>query len=124
LEALTTQRFLARLTSPHPVARYQDVQLAALMTADIEQAADFIRDTLGDFARADTETVDTVFTWIALKCSSVKAAERLHTHRNTVIRRVAAADRLLPRPLADNFIAVAAALELLRWRGAATKRVD
>lgn len=116
LEALTTQRFLTRLTSPHQVGRYGDVQLAALMTADTQQADDFIRDTLGDFAHADAETIDTVFTWIALKCSSVKAAERLHTHRNTVVRRVSAAGQLLPRPLSDNFIAVAAALELLRWQ--------
>jgi hypothetical protein len=27
------------------------------------------------------------------------------------------ADELLPRPLADNAVAVAAALEVLRWRG-------
>jgi DNA-binding PucR family transcriptional regulator len=121
LQALTTQRFLNRLTSPHQVARYEDVQLAALMTADTQQADDFIRDTLGDFAHADAETIDTVFTWIALRCSSVKAAERLHSHRNTVIRRVAAAEQLLPRPLSDNFIAVAAALELQRWQGGAEK---
>jgi DNA-binding PucR family transcriptional regulator len=122
LEALTTQRFLTRLTSPHQVASYEDVQLAALMTADPQRADDFIRDTLGDFAHADAETLETVFTWIAMKCSSVKTAERLHTHRNTVIRRVAAADDLLPRPLSDNFIGVAAALELLRWRGDEVKR--
>jgi DNA-binding PucR family transcriptional regulator len=121
LEALTTQRFLTRLTSPHQVGSYGDVQLAALMTADIQQAGDFIRDTLGDFAHADAETIDTVFTWIALKCSSVKAAEMLHTHRNTVVRRVSAADQLLPRPLSDNFIAVAAALELLRWQSREAK---
>ena len=43
-------------------------------------------------------------------------AERLYTHRNTVIRRLARADELLPRPLADNLVDIAAALELLRWR--------
>ena len=117
LEALSVQRFSDRLSSPHQVARYEDVQLAALMTADTQQADDFIRETLGDFAHADAEAIETLFTWIALRCSSVKAAEKLHSHRNTVIRKVAAADQLLPRPLSDNFIAVAAALELLRWQG-------
>jgi DNA-binding PucR family transcriptional regulator len=84
------------------------------MTADSQQADEFIRDTLGDFTTADAETIDTMFTWITLRCNTVKAAERLHSHRNTVIRRIANAGRLLPRPLDDNFIAVAAALELLR----------
>lgn len=124
LEALTTQRFLTRLTSPHQLAGYDDVQLAALMTADSQQADDYLRDTLGDFAHADAETVDTVFTWIAMKCSSVKTAERLHTHRNTVVRRLAYADQLLPHPLSDNFIRVAAALELLRWQGGDANRAN
>lgn len=122
-EALTTQRFLSRLSSTRRLASYQEVQLAALMTVDTEQADDFIRDTLGEFAHADVETIDTVFTWITLRCSSVKAAERLHSHRNTVLRRVAAADQLLPRPLEDNLISVAAALELLRWQTGAVKPV-
>lgn len=89
LEALTAQRFLDRLASPQQVAGYEDVQLAALMTADTRQAEDFIRETLGDFAHADAEAIDTVCTWIALKCSSVKAAEKLPSHLNTVIRKVA-----------------------------------
>jgi len=125
LEALTTQRFLTRLTSPpHQVARYEDVQLAALMAVDTQRAGDFVRDTLGDFVHADAETITTVCTWIALRCSSVKTAERLHTHRNTVVRRVAAAEQLLPRPMSDNFVAVAAALELLRWQGREASMLD
>lgn len=109
---------------PHRITKYADIQLAALMTVDNRQAEDFIQETLGDFAHADADVVQTVFTWISLKCSTVKAAERLHSHRNTVIRKLAVADQLLPRPLADNFIAVAAALELLRWQGHEAMLVD
>jgi DNA-binding PucR family transcriptional regulator len=36
-----------------------------------------------------------------------------------VLRRLTRADELLPRPLADDVLGVAAALEVLRWRGAA-----
>ena len=46
-----------------------------------------------------------------------RTAERLYTHRNTVLRRLARADELLPCPLAENVVSVAAALEVLRWRG-------
>jgi hypothetical protein len=37
-----------------------------------------------------------------------------------VLRRLARADELLPRPLAENVLGVAAALEVLRWRGTGT----
>ncbi|WP_316767759.1 helix-turn-helix domain-containing protein [Streptomyces sasae] len=55
-------------------------------------------------------------TYLSEQCSSTRTAERLFTHRNTVLRRLARADDLLPRPLADNVTAVAAALEVARWR--------
>ncbi|EPJ34924.1 hypothetical protein STAFG_8032 [Streptomyces afghaniensis 772] len=34
-----------------------------------------------------------------------------------MLRRLTPADDLLPRPLADNVTAVAAAPEVIRWRG-------
>ncbi|SIL64346.1 transcriptional regulatory protein [Mycobacteroides abscessus subsp. abscessus] len=43
-------------------------------------------------------------------------AERLYTHRNTIDRRLARVDELLPKPFARNPIEVAAALTLLRVR--------
>jgi DNA-binding PucR family transcriptional regulator len=117
LDALTTQRMLARLTSPRQVARFSEVQLVALMTQDPEQTDDFVTDTLGALARADAETRDTVLTYVREQCNSSRTAERLYTHRNTVLRRLARADELLPRPLAEDVVAVAAALEVLYWRG-------
>ncbi|HWR79817.1 MAG TPA: helix-turn-helix domain-containing protein [Pseudomonas sp.] len=39
----------------------------------------------------------------------------MHTHRNTLLRRLTRAEELLPRPLEDNRIHVAAALEALSW---------
>ncbi|GAB2635551.1 hypothetical protein GCM10027068_13820 [Prescottella soli] len=49
------------------------------------------------------------------QCSTTRTAERLYIHRNTVVRRLARADELMPRPLASNPIVVGAALEVLRW---------
>lgn len=116
LDALATQRMLARLTSPQQFARYEDVQLVALMTADPAQADEFVSDTLGDLENADQEIREVVRTYVQEQCNTSRTAERLYTHRNTVIRRLARADELLPRPLAENIVAVAAALDLLRWR--------
>ncbi|MGN9757440.1 helix-turn-helix domain-containing protein [Streptomyces sp. SD31] len=66
---------------------------------------------------ADAETRQTLDTYLREQCSTTRTAERLFTHRNTVLRRLTPADDLLPRPLADNVTAVAAAPEVIRWRG-------
>lgn len=122
LDAATTQQMLARLTSPQQVARHQDVQLVALLTSDSTRVAEFLTDTLGDLAGADADTRDTVLGYVRELGNASRTAQRLYTHRNTVLRRLARADALLPRPLAENAVAVAAALEVLRWRGPGPER--
>jgi DNA-binding PucR family transcriptional regulator len=117
LDAATTQRMLAALTSPQQVARYEDVQLVALLTTDRAASEEFVAATLGELADAAVDIVETVRTYVREQCNAARAAERLYTHRNTVLRRLARADELLPRPLADNLVSVAAALDVLHWRG-------
>jgi DNA-binding PucR family transcriptional regulator len=117
-EALTAQRFVHEMGSSRRLVRFDDVRLASLMTADGERADEFVRDTLGNLADADADTIDTLATWIGLKCNTVATSAKLHTHRNTVIRRLAHAEVLLPRPLSENLVAVAAALDLVRWKAA------
>ena len=117
LDAATTQRMVARLTSARQVARYEDVQLVALLTGEPTLADEFLADTLGDLLHAEAETRHAVLTYVRELGSTSRTAERLYTHRNTVLRRLARADELLPRPLAENVVSVAAALEVLRWRG-------
>ena len=117
LDALTVQRMLARLASPQQLATYDEVELVALLTADPESAEDFIRRTLGALESAGAEVTDAVRVFIAAQCNASHAAARLYTHRNTLLRRLARADQLLPRPLAENVLNVGAALEILRWRG-------
>ncbi len=117
LDALATQRMMTGLESPQHIAHYRDIQLAALLTTDPERAAEFLAETLGDLLHADSETRETVAAYIREQCNTQRTADRLFTHRNTVIRRLARADRLLPRPLAENVVAVAAALEILHWQG-------
>ncbi|SEE34021.1 DNA-binding transcriptional regulator, PucR family [Streptomyces sp. 2231.1] len=117
LDALTTQQMLTRLTSPSRLASHHEVELVALLTADPERADRFVKRTLGDLETAPPEVVESLRVFIAEQCNATQAAVRLFTHRNTLLRRLARAERLLPRPLAEHSVEVGAALEVLRWRG-------
>ncbi|MFD7848099.1 PucR family transcriptional regulator [Nocardia sp. NPDC059764] len=117
-DALTTQRMLARIESSRRIATYREVAVVALITEDLDGADRFVRQTLGDLATAAPEVRAVVSAFVEEQCNAVRAAQRLFTHRNTVLRRLAQADRLLPRPLRDNSIDVAVALDVVRWRGA------
>ena len=116
-DAITTQQLMARLHSPQQIAMFTDVQLVALITADTDRAAEFVNHTLGGLESAGTELQDTVRTFVEEQCNASRAAKRLYTHRNTLLRRLARADELLPRPLAESSVEVAVALDVLRWRG-------
>jgi DNA-binding PucR family transcriptional regulator len=114
-DALTTQRMLARVGSTARVATFDEVRLASLVTHARDPSREFVRHTLGDLATAPHELRHTLLTFLAEGCNASRAAELLHTHRNTLLRRLARAEELLPRPLATHRIDVAVALEVLRW---------
>jgi DNA-binding PucR family transcriptional regulator len=116
LDALTVQRMLDRLSSPHQVASHDEVELVALLTADPKSAGLFVRRVLGDLETAEPEITEAVRAFVAAQCNASLAASRLYVHRNTLLRRLARADQLLPRPLASSVVDVAAALEVLHWR--------
>ncbi|WP_204367154.1 helix-turn-helix domain-containing protein [Nocardiopsis salina] len=61
-----------------------------------------------------------MLTHVLERFNTSRTAKRLYTHRNTVIRRLSRADELLPQPLSENVVHVAAALELTRWRDPAS----
>ncbi|MGB6244745.1 helix-turn-helix domain-containing protein [Gordonia sp. (in: high G+C Gram-positive bacteria)] len=116
-EALAGRELLTRFGSSAQFATYDDLALPALMADDLTRLDEFIAQTLGDLAVADHSLIESMRTWFAAGCNASAAAARMYTHRNTVVRHVARAQELLPRPLMVNSVAVAAALEVLRWRG-------
>lgn len=116
-EAITTQQMMARLHSRQQVAQFTDVEMVSLITTDPDRTAEFVSRVLGDFAGAEAELQDTVRIFIASQCNASRAAARLYTHRNTLLRRLARADELLPQPLAEHSVSVAVALDVLRWTG-------
>lgn len=116
-DAITTQQMMARLHSPQQIAWFADIELVALITADPDRAAAFVTRSLGEFESADAELQQTVRVFIGEQCNASRAAARLFLHRNTLLRRLARADQLLPRRLAESSVNVAAALDVLRWHG-------
>lgn len=122
-EAITTQQMMARLHSRQQVARFTDVELVSLITADPDRTAEFVARVLGDLAAASTELQDTVRVFVDCQCNASRAAARLYTHRNTLLRRLARADELLPQPLTEHSVSVAVALDVLRWTGLTESRV-
>lgn len=116
-DALTTQQMMTRLRSPQQLAFFTDIELVALVTADADRATGYVKHVLGDFEFADRGTQYTVRTFIDEQCNASRAAARLYIHRNTLLRRLARADHLLPRPLADCSVKIAVALDVLRWHG-------
>jgi DNA-binding PucR family transcriptional regulator len=115
-DAVATQRLMARRPDLR-VARFADVQLAALALQDEQRAREFVARTLGTLAGADRELRDTLGVYIREHFSAASAARALYTHRNTVLNRLRRAERLLPLPLAGNGVEVGAALEIAQWLG-------
>ena len=107
---------MARLGADDQLVSFADVQLAALVTRDEARAEEFVRLVLGDLTDASAELQETVRTYLASLGNASTAAARLFTHRNTVLRRLARADELLPRPLVEDALRVGVALEVVRWR--------
>lgn len=82
----------------------------------MSSADQFVADVLGEFKDASPALHQTVLTYVDKGLNRTSTAERLYTHRNTIDRRLARVDELLPKPFARNPIEVTAALTLLRVR--------
>lgn len=116
-DAITAQRIVAQFDSAQRVVRFGEVALVALVTSDVEGAERFVQQTLGDLLLASRDVQETVLAFVEERGSITRVAARQFAHRNTVVRRMARAEALLPRPLSENSIQVAAALQVLRWTG-------
>lgn len=115
-EALTAQRVLSRPVHRRRIVGFDEIRLISLLDTDRPLVDDYVADVLGDLRTASAELRSTVRTWIGLQCNTARTAEELYTHRNTIIRRLARAEDLLPRPLRENLLDVAVCLEVLEWQ--------
>ena len=115
LEAVTVQRVLGQLNSVAQVASIDQVRLVSLMTQDSKAARHYVNQTLGSLAQADSTLLNALRVFLNQGSNVSETARVLHTHRNTLLRRIARAEDLLPQPLAESRLNVAAALELHSW---------
>ena len=119
-DAVSAQRLMLRTPGEPRVATFDDVQLVALAADDEERAAQFVVRTLGDLASAEPELRHTLRVYIREQFSASRAARALYAHRNTVLNRLARAERLLPAPLEGRGLEVGLALEISHWLGGAS----
>lgn len=115
--ALAAQHMMIRLQSRQQICSFDDIHMIALLTQRPDRADEFIKNTLGAFASASAVLRNTLLTYINEQCNAARAAQQLYIHRNTLLSRLDAAQRLLPRPLDRNTVRVAVALEALNWYG-------
>jgi DNA-binding PucR family transcriptional regulator len=117
-QAHIAQHMMVRLQSRQQIAFFDDIQMVALLTQKTDRTEEFIKDTLGSLASAGAVLRHTLLAYINEQCNAARAAQQLYIHRNTLLSRLDAAQRLLPRPLdRDTTVRVAVALEALKWFG-------
>ncbi|MFC1401157.1 MULTISPECIES: CdaR family transcriptional regulator [Streptacidiphilus] len=127
-EAVLAER-TARLSSrPRSgVTHYRDVELASLLTGDLDRARRFVQRELGPLAD-DTphaeELRETLRHYLQAERSLLKAAARMHVARNTVTYRVKRAEQLLGHGVADRHLEVQAALTVAHVVGSAVLREE
>ena len=115
LDAQAAQRVLGRLESNIQLVSYERVRLMAFLSKDAKSIQHYSEHVLGELAHAPTTVRQSLHAFLECGCNATEAAKKLHTHRNTLLRRLTKAEEMLPRPLAENRIQVAVALEALYW---------
>lgn len=118
--ALSVHRLLAGNPDSGRFATYHELEVTALAAQDEQRAAEFVLATLGPLAEATPTAArlrDTLRIFLEEAEHAPRAAARLHTHRNTVLQRVARATEVLGYHPGERRLAVELALELRRRLG-------
>jgi DNA-binding PucR family transcriptional regulator len=118
--ALAIQNLLAGHPGGVQLALYHDLEVTALAAQNHDRAAEFVAKTLGPLA-ADTPDAarlrETLRVFLDEAENAPRAAARLHTHRNTVLQRVARSSELLGHRPGERRLAIELALELAHQIG-------
>jgi DNA-binding PucR family transcriptional regulator len=118
--AVAVHRLLAGRPDGERFATYAELEVTALAAGDDGRAAEFVATTLGPLAANEPGAArlrETLRVFLDEAENAPRAAARLHTHRNTVLQRVARAGDLLGHRPGDRRLAVELALELAHRLG-------
>ena len=115
--ALTVHRLLLGNPASGRFGSYRELEVTALAAHDPRAASEFIAATLGPLAEdspAAARLRETLRVYLEEADNAPRAAARLYTHRNTVLKRIARATELLGYAPGERRLAVELALELRR----------
>ena len=118
--ALAVHRILAGHSEGDRLATYSDLEVTTLAAQDELRAAEFVAATLGQLAANDANAArlrETLRVYLEEAEHAPRSAARLHTHRNTILYRVARATELLGHEVGERRLALALALELAHRLG-------
>jgi len=112
-------RRIAQLTQQRAgtVTQYDTVALAALATADVGEAREFVRAELGQLLGDDDQSVRlsaTLRVYLEENMSPARASRRVGVHEHTITNRIRAAQKLLPHPIEQRACELQVALRLIR----------
>ncbi|MGG2459809.1 PucR family transcriptional regulator [Streptomyces sp. RGM 3693] len=119
-EAVEAMRVAGSAAAPDPLTRYDEVDIAAMCSVDIERCRDFMRRELRGLVNGDPVTVrnrETVEAFFAANSSYRGAAAVLGIHHRTVRYRLEQVEAVLGRPVAERRLALELALHLLAKLG-------
>ena len=115
--ALTVHRLLLGNPASGRFGSYRELEVTALAAHDPRAATEFIAATLGPLAddnAAAARLRETLRVYLEEADNAPRAAARLYTHRNTVLKRIARATELLGYLPGERRLALELALELRR----------
>jgi DNA-binding PucR family transcriptional regulator len=118
--ALAIQRLLTGHPGGERLALYRELEVTALVAHDNDRATEFVATTLGPLAADEPGAArlrETLRVFLDEAENAPRAAVRLHTHRNTVLQRVARATELLGHRPGERRLAFELALELAHQLG-------
>jgi DNA-binding PucR family transcriptional regulator len=118
--ALAVQRLLAGHPGGQRLAPYDELEVTALAAQDPDRAAEFVASTLAALAVDEPNAArlrETLRVFLDEAENAPRAAKRLHTHRNTVLQRVARATEILGHRPGERRLVLALALELAHQLG-------
>lgn len=121
---LSIYRLMAGNPEAGQAATYAELEVTALAAQDDARAREFVRTTLGalaDDTPAAARLRETLRVFLEEADHGPRTAARLHTHRNTILQRIARATELLGHPPGQRRLAVSLALELNRRLGPSTR---
>jgi DNA-binding PucR family transcriptional regulator len=112
---------------PGSVTVLHAVELAALLSGDLDRTRRFVEERLGVLARDDDEHARlraTLLIFLEANGSRVAAAERIGVHPNTVANRIRTCRELLGPDLGRDQVALLVALSLAAALGSAVLRTE